>query len=157
MNLTPFYQALIGGVLFCVVLGLAGGLLTNLSPWYYALRQPRWKPPDWAFGPIWTSIFICLAFAIAYAWDAATALQRTSILWALGLNGILNMAWSALFFTFHLPTLALVELIVFWFSIAGLLYVLGNISHTSFLLLLPYLIWVTIAGLLNFQIVRLNR
>jgi len=156
MPTTPFYQALLGGVIFCTVLGLAGGLLTKLSPWYYALRQPRWKPPDWAFGPVWTSIFICLSFAIAYAWDAGDAAQRTSILWVTGINGVLNMAWSAIFFTFQRPSLALIELFVFWISIVGLIYVLGNISGKSLVLLVPYILWVTTAGLLNYQIVRLN-
>jgi len=153
---TPFYQALLGSVLFCTLLGVAGGLLTKLSPWYYALRQPKWKPPDWAFGPVWTGIFICLSFAIAFAWDAGTAAQRSSILWVVAINGILNMTWSAIFFTFKNPRLALVELIVFWFSIVGLLFVLGKVSATSLLLLLPYLLWVTTAGFLNYNIVRLN-
>ena len=154
---TPFYQALLGGVLFCVVLGVAGGLLTKLSPWYYALKQPSWKPPDWAFGPVWTSIFICLSFAIAYAWDSGSPEQRVSILWAVAANGVLNIAWSALFFNFQKPTLALFELVVFWFSILVLIYVLGSVSRTSLYLLLPYIIWVTTAGVLNYQIVRLNR
>ena len=153
---TPFYQALLGGILFCTVLGVAGGLLTKLSPWYYSLRQPGWKPPDWAFGPVWTSIFICLSFAIAYAWDGATSGQRTAILVALFINGALNVSWSALFFTMHKPALAFYELIFFWFSVAGLIVVLGGVSKTSLLLLLPYIIWVTIAGVLNYSIVRLN-
>lgn len=153
---TPFYQALLGGILFCTVLGVAGGLLTKLSPWYYGLRQPAWKPPDWAFGPVWTSIFICLSFAIAYAWDAGTSSQRLMIVVALGVNGVLNVSWSALFFTLHKPALAFYELIFFWLSIVGLIYVLGGVSKTSLLLLLPYIVWVTIAGVLNFSIVRLN-
>ncbi len=156
MSISPFYQALLGGVLFCIVLGVAGGLLTKLSPWYYALRQPSWKPPDWAFGPVWTSIFICLSFAIAYAWDAGDPQQQSYILWALAINGLLNMAWSALFFTLKKPAFAMIELVFFWFSIVGLIYVFGHISQTAVLFLLPYIIWVTIAGVLNFRIVRLN-
>jgi translocator protein len=157
MPSTPFYQALLGGVAFCTILGVAGGVFTKLSPWYYNLRQPSWKPPDWAFGPVWTSIFVCMSLAIAYAWDAGNAAQRAAMLWALGINFVLNIAWSAIFFTFQRPTLALLELIVFWFSIVGLIYVMGSISKVSFLLLLPYLIWVATAGMLNLSIVRLNR
>ena len=154
---TPFYQALLAGVLFCAVLAIAGGVLTKLSPWYYALKQPSWKPPDWAFGPVWTSIFICFSIAIAYAWDAGNPSQRTYILWAVLANGVLNIAWSALFFNLQKPTWALVELVLFWFSIFVLIYVLGSVSRTSLFLLLPYIIWVTTAGVLNYQIVRLNR
>lgn len=154
---TPFYQALLGGVVFCTVLAVAGGVLTQLSPWYYNLKQPRWKPPDWAFGPVWTTIFICLSFAIAYAWDAGAADQRSRMLWVLGFNGALNIAWSAIFFKMKMPKWALIELIFFWFSIVGLVFVLGNISRTSFLLLIPYILWVTTAGVLNYSIVRLNQ
>jgi translocator protein len=154
---SAFGQALLAGAIFCVILAVAGGLLTRLSPWYYALRQPAWKPPDWAFGPIWTVVFICLTFAIAYAWDAASATQRVMILWAVGVNGALNIAWSGIFFVLKNPGLAFLELVLFWCSIATLVYVFGNVSRTAALLLLPYICWVTTAGALNFAIVRLNR
>jgi translocator protein len=153
---TPFLQALLAGAIFCIVLAVAGGLLTHLSPWYHALRQPAWKPPDWAFGPIWTVVFICLTLAIAYAWDAGTETQRTQMLWALGINGALNVLWSGVFFVMKNPALAFAELVVFWVSIAALLYVMGGSSRTAGFLLLPYICWVTAAGVLNFQIVRLN-
>jgi translocator protein len=154
---TAFSQALLGGAIFCIVLGVAGGLLTKLGPWYFSLRQPSWKPPDWAFGPIWTVVFICLTLAIAYAWDAASPGQRTAMLVALAVNGILNIAWSGIFFTMQKPALAFIELLAFWASIVALVVVLGSASRMSAFLLLPYLLWVTTAGVLNFQIVRLNR
>jgi translocator protein len=154
---SPFYQALLGGAAFCVVLAVAGGVLTNLSPWYYTLRQPPWKPPDWAFGAIWTVVFICYTIAIAYAWAASTAPLRSTILWAIAINGVLNVAWSAIFFTLKKPGLALAEVVIFWFSILALIYILGGVSQIALLLLLPYILWVTIASILNFEIVRLNR
>lgn len=154
---SDFGKAILAGAGFCIFLALAGGLLTQLTPWYRALRQPSWKPPDWAFGPIWTLVFICLTFAIAYAWEASTLSQRTAMVWALCLNGILNMAWSFLFFIMKSPNFALAELVVFWFSIVLLILVFGNASRMSAALLLPYITWVTVAGVLNFKIVRLNR
>lgn len=154
---TAFGQAALAGALFCVVLAVAGGMLTKLSPWYYNLRQPAWKPPDWAFGPVWTVVFICLTLSIAYAWDAADASQRVAMLWVLAINGILNMAWSGVFFVLKNPTWAFIELVVFWFSILALIFVLGGASRTAGLLLLPYICWVTAAGVLNFQVMRLNR
>jgi translocator protein len=155
--MSDFTAALIGGAIFCVVLAVAGGVLTKLTPWYDALRKPGWKPPDWAFGPIWTTVFSLLVFAIAYAWDAADTTQRTTMLWVLGINGALNIAWSGIFFVMKNPPLAMAELVLFWLSIAVLIYVLGGISWMSGFLLLPYIMWVTAAGVLNFQIVRLNR
>jgi translocator protein len=154
---SPFYQALVGGVLFCTMLAALGGWFTILSPWYYALRQPRWKPRDWAFGPVWTGIFICLSLAIAYAWDASNPAHRFSIMFAVGMNGALNMLWSLIFFAWRQPLLALVEVVFFWISIVALIYVLGSASKSATLLLMPYIIWVSIAAVLNYEIVRLNQ
>jgi translocator protein len=152
----PFYQGLFGGAIFCLILGVAGGMFTKLSPWYYALNQPGWKPPDWAIGPIWTLIFIFLTSAIAYAWAAADAGQRTAMLAALAVNGVLNMAWSWIFFILQKPWTAFLEVILFWLSIVALIWVMGSISKTAGLLLLPYLAWVTTASALNYHITRLN-
>lgn len=154
---SPFSAGLAGGAVFCVVLAVAGGLLTRLSPWYHALRKPPWKPPDWSFGPIWTTVFICLTLAIAYAWEAASGPQRTFLLAALAINGVLNIAWSGIFFVMRNPSLAFAELVLFWVSILGVIIVMGGISRTSVLLTLPYITWVSLAGVLNYQIVRLNR
>jgi translocator protein len=156
MPTDPFYQGLLGGAIFCVVLGVAGGMLTRLTPWYYALKQPGWKPPDWSIGPIWTLIFGFLTFAIAYAWQAANADQRMAMLAALAINGILNMAWSGIFFVMQKPWLAFLEVIVFWLSIVALIWVMGSISALAGWLLVPYLLWVTIASALNYHITRLN-
>jgi translocator protein len=153
----PFYAGLIGGALFSIILAVGGGALTRMSPWYYALRQPAWKPPDWAFGPIWTVILTTVAFAIAYAWQAGDSGQRQWIIMALVANGILNITWTGLFFMLKKPGLAFAELLVFWVSIFCMIWVLGSASRTAGQLLLPYIVWVTIAGVLNFQIVRLNR
>ena len=155
MNLSPFWAALAGGAAFCVVLAVAGGLLTRLTSWYHDLRKPAWKPPDWAFGPIWTVVFGFLSTAIAYAWTAEGSDHRT-ILVALAINGVLNMAWSGIFFTLQNPTAALVELFAFWLSILAVIWVFSAASSTAALLTLPYIAWVTAAGVLNFQIIRLN-
>lgn len=152
----PFYAALLGGAIFCVVLAVAGGVLTRLTPWYHSLKKPGWKPPDWAFGPIWTTVFACLSLAIALAWEAAGPAQRQDMLLVLGVNGLLNIAWSAIFFVMKNPSLAFYELVVFWLSILLVLALFFSISRSAGLLVLPYIFWVTAAGVLNRQIVRLN-
>jgi translocator protein len=153
---SAFTQGLLGGAVFCIIMGIAGGMLTRLSPWYYDLVQPKWKPPDWSFGPVWTLVFGFICFAIAYAWDAADANQRILFLIALAINGILNIAWSGVFFVMKNPKLAFIELVLFWISIVFLIWVASSISQTAALLFVPYIIWVTIAGALNFHVMKLN-
>ena len=155
---TPFYQALLAGAAFCIVLAGAGGLLTKLTPWYDALRKPSWKPPDWAFGPIWTVIFVMATIASALAWEAAPeGGARWLVVAVLAINAILNILWSAIFFKMRRPDWALIEVAALWLSILSLIIVLGHYSSTAGLLLVPYILWVSAAALLNFQIVQMNK
>ncbi len=87
-----------------VAIAVAGALLTDIGPWYKSLKQPGWKPPDWAFGPIWTVVFTGAATAAVLAWESAPD-DRTRT-WMVGLfllNGALNILWSALYFRLHRP------------------------------------------------------
>ena len=137
--------------------GVVGALVTDLGPWYYGLRVPRWKPPDWLFGPAWTFIFACAAWAGAYAWlGARTAATRGIILALFALNLAFNILWSWLFFRLQRPDYALVEVGLLWLSILVLIVVLRRHSRTAGWLLVPYLAWVSFAAALNYAIVRLN-
>ena len=86
----------------------------------------------------------------------ATDDQRWMIIAAFAINGVLNIVWNLLFFTMRRPDLAMIELFVFWLSIVALIAVLWHISRLAGVLCVPYLIWVTAAGLLNRDIIRLN-
>ena len=137
--------------------GVVGELVTDLGPWYYGLRFPPWKPPDWLFGPAWTLIFACAATAGAYAWQGArTAAARAVILALFALNVAFNVLWSWLFFRLQRPDYALVEVGLLWLSIVVLIVVLRRHSKTVGWLLAPYLAWVTFAAALNYAVVRLN-
>lgn len=140
-----------------VVVALAGGLATRTDAWYRRLRVPAWKPPDWAFGPVWAVIFSLTATAGVLAWtgDPEPA-ARGVLLAAYAVNGLLNVAWSVLFFRFRRPDWALAEVAALWLSIAVLVLVTGRVSTTAGLLNLPYLAWVSVATCLNLRIVRLN-
>ena len=140
-----------------IFVAVLGGLMTDLGPWYANLKQPPWKPPDWAFGPIWTVIFALTALAGLKALDAAPDRRaRRLILAALLLNGVLNILWSLLFFRLRRPDWALVEVGFLWASVALLIVVLGRHSRTAGVLLVPYLVWVSLAAALNAAVVRLN-
>jgi len=134
-----------------------GGALTELGPWYFALRHPSWKPPDAAFGIIWSTIFTLCAISGWLAWQAADSPQlrrRVAVLFAA--NALLNMLWSALYFKLQRPDWALFEVVFLWLSILALMVGLWRLSRWASLLLVPYGVWVGIAALLNLQTVGLN-
>jgi translocator protein len=134
-----------------------GGLMTDLGPWYMALKQPAWKPPDWAFGPIWTTIFALAAAAGVIGWRRAPArADRELMLVLFAANGFLNVLWSLLYFRLHRPDWSLFEVPLLWLSVLALIVVLAHFAKTAAWLLAPYLVWVTLAALLNWQTVRLN-
>ena len=134
-----------------------GGLMTDVGPWYERLRFPRLRPPNWLFGPAWTVIFALIATAGVLAWNEAPDAQARRLLIALfGLNGLLNLAWSPLFFKLKRPDWALIELVPFWLSILALVIFTLPFSSRAAALLAPYLAWVTFAGWLNWRVVRLN-
>lgn len=137
--------------------GMLGGLATRLGPWYFALRKPSWQPPDWLFGPVWTLIFVLTAWSAVLAWNAAAGdAARTLAVAAFAANALLNVLWSVLFFALRRPDRALVECVVLWLSIVGMVAVSWPLSPRAGLLLLPYLAWVSFAMVLNRAIVRLN-
>lgn len=140
-----------------ILVALAGGLLTTTGPWYQSLKRPAWKPPDWAFGPVWTTIFTLTAVSAVLAWNAdAEPSSRIALAIAYAVNAVLNIVWSGLFFRLRRPDWALVEVVFLWLSIAALVLVTARVSGTAAILLLPYLSWVGIAAFLNRAIVRLN-
>jgi benzodiazapine receptor len=150
------WTIIVAGSAACLVL-LTGGLLTTIGPWYRALRKPTWQPPDWAFGPAWAIIMALVATGGALGWQAATNARQHGLLIALFLiNGTLHVTWSLLFFRLRRPDWALVEVALFWVSIAALVVALWPISHRAALSLGPYLAWVSFATMLNLAIVRLN-
>jgi len=136
---------------------ILGGFATDLGPWYQALKEPFWKPPDLAFGPIWSAIFIFSGMAwvgTKYLTSDAAILNRLNVLFWL--NAVLNLLWSILYFRFQRPDWSLYEAVFLWLSVLAILLTIRKISTRYSLYLLPYLIWVSIAIALNWDTVRLN-
>jgi translocator protein len=154
---TPRWSALIAAALLASVVAALGALVTDLGPWYYHLNLPAWKPPDWAFGPAWTVIFALAALSGYLSWVSGPRDAREARILALFLvNGILNIAWSVLFFRLHRPDWALLEVGLLWLSILGLIVLSAPRSPLASLLLVPYLLWVSFASVLNYSVVRMN-
>lgn len=140
-----------------ILVASVGATMTDIGPWYQALTKPSWQPPDWLFGPAWTLIFALAALSAVTAWR--DALDQAAREWMVGLfaiNGVLNIAWSALFFRFRRPDWALIEVVFLWLSVLALILVLRRYSRPAALMLVPYLVWVAFAAVLNLAVVRLN-
>ncbi|MGQ5701711.1 TspO/MBR family protein [Sandaracinobacteroides sp. A072] len=134
-----------------------GGSLTQLGPWYRALEQPGWAPPDAAFPIVWTTILALWALSAIVTFPKV----RTPDAWRrlLGLHmlsGGLNIGWSLLFFRLHRPDWAFAELLVLWVVLLALMLESRKHARLAPWLLLPYIAWVSFAGLLNYRIVALN-
>ena len=137
--------------------GLLGMLTTDLSVWYFGLRKPDWQPPDWLFGPVWTTIFALAAIAGVIYWKNVEDREaRLRVQLAFFANAFLNTLWSLLFFRIKRPDLALYEVGILWVSIAVLIVMLRRGSSTAAWLIAPYLAWVSFAAFLNYTIVQLN-
>lgn len=148
---------IIAAILWAVILGGAGGVLTTIGPWYRNLKKPPWQPPDWLFGPAWTLILGLAAWAAVLAWNGAVDdAGRTAIIILYGVNFVFHFLWSPLFFNFRRPDWALVEVVFLWVSVLALCVGLRQFSVLASWLIVPYLVWVSFAAILNLFIVRLN-
>ena len=143
-----------------LVVGGISGLLTSdgIRNWYRTIERPEWNPPDWVFGPVWTTLYAMMGVALLQV-VRADAPERQRLL-ALGLFALqlgLNAAWSWIFFVEHALGAALIEIVAMWLAIAATVVAFGRIRTSAGLLLLPYLAWVTFATALTASIWSLNR
>jgi tryptophan-rich sensory protein len=139
-----------------LVLGV-GGWMTTVGAWYENLRKPSWNPPNWVFGPAWTVILGLAAWSGVLAWTKASTGSGPLLILLFGINVVLHMLWSPLFFNLKRPDWALIEVPFLWLSIVALMFEVGRFSTLAVWLLLPYLLWVAFAAFLNLTIVRINR
>lgn len=152
----PRRDVWVAAIMVMIVAG-AGGTLTEIGPWYRDLAKPSWQPPDWLFGPAWTAIFTLTAIAGVSAWRGArSAAGRAILLGAFLLNGALNVLWSGLFFYARRPDWAGLEVVALWLSVLALMLVSRRFSPVAAWFLLPYLLWVGFAGVLNWAVIGLN-
>ncbi len=142
--------------LVATAVAVLGATITDIGPWYHSLKQPHWAPPDVAYGAAWTLIYALTAFAGVTGWLASNWREREWLLGLFALNGFLNIVWSLLFFRFHRPDWAVIEVVALWLSVLLLIVTIWRRSIWGAVLLLPYLLWVTFAGYLNMMIVRMN-
>ena len=144
-------------ILICQMAGIIGSVFTisSIPTWYASLNKPWFSPPNWLFGPVWITLFTLMGISLYLMWNRG--LKSVKIpLTLFGVQLILNTVWSFLFFGLESPFIAFIEIIILWISIALTIISFYRISKKAGLILLPYIIWVSIATALNYYIWILN-
>ncbi len=148
----PFWTSI--PFLIIVLIASSTGAIFRPGAWYRDLDKPGWTPPDWVFPIVWAVLYVLMAYAAWRVWDL-DGVRLPLALW--GAQLALNALWSALFFGMRRVGLAFAGLVALWLAVAATTIAFAQIDPLSGVLLLPYILWVTIAGALNFSILRRQR
>lgn len=148
---------LIISILIPFLVSAIGGLFTasSVSTWYVTLIKPSFNPPSWVFGPVWTILYLLMGIALYLIWVAKSKNKKTSFI-AFGTQMFLNALWSVLFFGFHKPLFAFIEIVILWIAILTTIIYFYKINKNAAYLLTPYILWVSFAAVLNLAIFILN-
>lgn len=151
MSLVPF-------IVVCFTAGAIGAFFTNISvnTWYAQLRRPAWTPPNWIFGPVWTSLYIMMALSAWLVWRSASRAEAGGALALFGVQLGLNSLWSVVFFGLRRIGPAFGEIMILWMMTVATAVAFLPISLLAAWLLVPYLAWVAFASYLNFRIWQMN-
>lgn len=144
----------------CLSAGLLGSVFSaeSITDWYPALKKPPFTPPPWLFGPVWTALYILMGISAFLIWKKglkSPKVKLTLLLFIIQLS--LNAAWTPIFFGLKMPLLAFADILLLWAAILLTIICSLKISKTAAILLVPYIIWVTFAAVLNAAICLLNR
>jgi len=140
-------------------LGAIAGMFTSqsVSEWYETLNRPSFNPPNWIFGPVWTTLYILMGISLFLLWKQDVSKERNRAIIVFLIQLLLNFCWSFIFFYFNLIGIALVEIILLWISILMMLVLFYKIRPVAAYINIPYFIWVTFATILNASYYFLNR
>jgi benzodiazapine receptor len=138
---------------------LAGWVTSRAIPaWYRDLTKPDWSPPNRIFAPVWTLLYVLMGLASWLIWQERAVeprKTRVGLVW-YGVQLVLNLAWSLIFFGLKRPYMALLEIIGLWVAVLGTIISFGRVNRRAAMLLVPYQMWVTFAAFLNGAIWWLN-
>ncbi|SDI47073.1 TspO/MBR family protein [Mucilaginibacter sp. P25] len=154
-----FFPYLIS-LLIVLFIGFVASLVTRpeIAGWYSTLKKPSFNPPPWLFAPVWTAIYIMIATAAYLVWKHRSRKPVYIIARSIYfIQLILNFSWSIVFFGMHQIAAAAVVIILLWLSIVANINWFNKFSRTASWLLVPYLLWVSFASILNMSIYFLNR
>jgi benzodiazapine receptor len=129
----------------------------QIPVWYAYLQKPSFNPPNWLFGPVWTTLYVMIAIAAYLVWKKRSqSIEYANAKYVYILQLLLNFSWSIIFFGMHQILAALIVIGLLWLTIIVNILFFSRINKAAAWLLVPYLLWVSFASLLNFSIYKLN-
>ena len=133
-----------------------GSYVTNLykEPWYSMIEKPSFNPPEWVFAPVWIILYIAMSVAIWLVWINPKRAEK--IIYIYFIHLLINGSWSIFFFGLHLILASLIVIAIIIFFVVWLIKLYYPINKLSSFLMVPYLIWLSYAFVLNFYIFILN-
>jgi len=151
---------LICSISVCLLTGFLGSFVTrnSITTWYAQLSRPSFTPPDWAFGVVWPVLYVMMGISVFLVWNVGINRRQVKVaLSVFALQLILNGLWTPIFFGLHLIGVALVEIVMMWAAILLTIFTFWKVSKPAGFLLLPYILWVSFAVVLNASLFLLNR
>lgn len=150
---------LIGLVFICFLPGIIGGFFTanNLYPWFSLLTKPSFSPPSWIFAPVWTVLYTLMGISLFLILCASNSKNKTQGVLFFAVQLVLNCLWSVVFFGLHRILLAFIVIIALLLFIILSILRFYKVSKPAAYILIPYLLWVSFASVLNFSLYFLNK
>jgi benzodiazapine receptor len=146
-----------GWLAVCFAAAAVGGLASaNAGDFYQQLSRPTWAPPSWVFAPVWTLLYLLMSVAAWQVWRGR-GFRKTQIALSLFLTQLaVNALWTWLFFFWHRGALAFGEILILWSLILCTIFTFWRVRPIAGALLIPYLLWVSFAAALTYEIWQRN-
>lgn len=153
-GISSFWKLIIA-VLICETVGIVSGFLSqgSMTTWFATLQKPSWNPPAYLFGPIWTVLYLLMGISLWLVWkNGAPEAKKTRAMSVFGVQLFFNFCWSILFFKFQSPALGLIDILLLGLTILVTISYFARISRLAAWLLVPYVLWVYFATVLNYTL-----
>ncbi|MFH1442869.1 MAG: TspO/MBR family protein [Candidatus Micrarchaeota archaeon] len=152
------WAKLAAAIIICELAGGIGAIFTtpNIPTWYASLIKPDFSPPNWVFFPVWTLLYFLMGVSLYLIWNRKRTPGTEKGIKLFGLQLFWNVWWSYLFFGLQNPFLGFIGIIALWISIVLTMRKFYSIERNAAYLLVPYILWVSFAAVLNFSVWQLN-
>ena len=149
---------LLASIIICEMAGVLGSIFTTsqIKGWYKTLEKPPFNPPNWIFAPVWTILFVLMGISLWLIWIEEIKISKKKAIIIFAGQLVLNILWSFMFFGLNSPVLGFLIIVPLWIAIFLTIKEFYKISKVASYLLVPYILWVSFASVLNASIWFLN-